>query len=232
MSYRYETHMHTAEGSRCARATAEEQVRFYKDMGFDGICVTDHFLGGNTTVPPELSWKRKIEMFCAAYEMAAEAGAKLGLKVFFGWEYADKGTDFLTYGLTKEWLLENEGLLQMSITNYLDYVRREGAFVAHAHPFREDFYIPCIQLMPRQVDAVEIVNANRKDFENYRAAEYARNYGLPALAGSDNHTAEKQKRLCGIETDTPIADGADFLRVLRSGEYRIFDTKGVSASGE
>ncbi|MBR4702953.1 MAG: PHP domain-containing protein [Oscillospiraceae bacterium] len=225
MSYRYETHMHTAEGSRCARATAEEQVRYYKDMGFDGICVTDHFLGGNTTVPPELTWKRKIEMFCAPYEKAAEAGEKLGLKVFFGWEYADKGTDFLTYGLDKEWLLRNEGLLLMSITNYLDFVRREGAFVAHAHPFREDFYIPCIQLMPRQVDAVEIVNANRKDFENYRAAEYARNYGLPALAGSDNHTAEKQKRLCGIETDAPIQDASDFLRVLRSGEYRIFDTK-------
>ena len=189
MSYRYETHLHTAEASRCARATAEEQVRYYKDAGFDGVCVTDHFLGGNTTVPPELSWRRKIEMFCAAYEKAAEAGEKLGLKVFFGWEYADKGTDFLTYGLDKDWLLRNEGFIQMSITNYLDFVRREGAFVAHAHPFREDFYIPCIQLMPRQVDAVEIVNANRKDFENDRAAEYARNYGLPALAGSDNHTA-------------------------------------------
>ena len=64
MSYRYETHMHTAECSRCARATAEEQVRFYKGMGFDGICVTDHFLGGNTPAPPELSWRKKIELFC------------------------------------------------------------------------------------------------------------------------------------------------------------------------
>ena len=78
--------------------------------------------------------------------------------------------------------------------------------------------------MPRQVDAVETVNANRKDFENERAAQYARNYGLKAIHGCDNHTAAKQKRLCGIETDVPIADGADFLRVLRSGEYRCFDT--------
>ena len=229
MSYRYETHMHTAEASRCARATAEEQVRFYKEMGFDGVCITDHFLGGNTTVPPELGWTRKIELFCAAYEKAAEAGEKYGLKVFFGWEYADKGTDFLTYGLTKDWLLQNEGFTRMSIKDYLDFVRREGAFVAHAHPFREDFYIPVLQLMPRQVYAVEIINANRKDFENERAAEYARNYGLPALAGSDNHTAGKQKRLCGIETEEPIPDGEAFLRVLRSGEYRIFDTREQSA---
>ena len=59
-------------------------------------------------------------MFCRGYELAAEAGEKLGLKVFFGWEYADKGSDFLTYGLDKAWLLEQEGMLQMSITNYLD----------------------------------------------------------------------------------------------------------------
>ncbi len=224
MKYRYETHMHTAEGSRCARATAEEQVRFYKDQGFDGICVTDHFLGGNTTVPPELCWPKKIEMYCHSYELAAEAGEKLGLKVFFGWEYADQGSDFLTYGLDKAWLLEMEGLLSMTITDYLDFVRSQGAFVVHAHPFREDFYIPRIQLMPRQVDAVETVNAGRKDFENERAAEYARNYGLPAIYGSDNHHASKQKRLCGIETETPITDGADFLRVLKSGAYSCFDT--------
>ncbi len=227
MSYRYEPHMHTAECSRCARATAAEQVRFYKDMGYDGICITDHFLGGNTTVPAELSWRRKIDMFCRGWELAAEEGEKVGLKVFFAWEYADKGkgTDFLTYGLDKAWLLENEGIVEMSVNAYLDFVRREGAFVAHAHPFREDFYIPFIQLMPRQVDAVETINANRKDQENERAAWYAQSYGLPAIAGSDNHTAGGQKRLCGIETDAPVEDMAGFTALLRSGNYRLFDTR-------
>jgi len=227
MKYRYETHMHTAECSRCARASAEEQLRYYADRGFSGVCITDHFLTGNTTVPAELSWKRRVELFCVGWEKAREAGDKLGVNVFFGWEHADqgKGTDFLTYGLSKEWLLDNEGLDRMSITAYLDFVRREGAFVAHAHPFREDFYIPYLQLMPRQVDAVEIINACRKDFENERAAEYARNYGLAVLAGSDNHSAGKQQRLCGIETDTPIRTDADFLQVLRSGSYKIFDTR-------
>lgn len=224
MSCRYETHMHTAEGSRCARASAEEQVRFYADQGYAGVCITDHFLGGNTTVPSELNWQQKIKMFCVGWEKAKEAGEKLGLKVFFAWEHANEGTDFLTYGLDKSWLLDHDNIDQMSIGSYLEFVRREGAFVAHAHPFREDFYIPRIQLMPRAVDAVEIVNANRKDFENELAAQYAQNYGLPATAGSDNHIAGKQKRLAGIETDEPIRDDADFLRVLKTGAYRIFDT--------
>ena len=113
----------------------------------------------------------------------------------------------------------------MPIVDYLQYVRREGALVIHAHPFREAPYIPYIQLLPRQVDGVEILNACRKDFENERAAEYARAYGLPVFAGGDNHSAAKQARLCGIDTEEPLESIQDFIRVFRSGEYRLFDTK-------
>lgn len=225
MSYRYETHCHSAESSRCARASAEEQVRFYLDQGFDGIFITDHFLGGNTTAPAELSPRRQLQILLRGYDNAREAGEKLGLKVFFGWEFAHLGCDFLTYGLSREWLLENEGLEKMPIGAYLDYVRREGAYVVHAHPFREDHYIPYIQLLPRKVDAVETVNANRMEFENRMAQLYAKNYGLSAIAGSDNHHAGIQKRLCGIETDEALQSEQDFIRTLRQGSYRLFDIR-------
>ena len=225
MSWRYETHCHTGEASRCARVPAEEQVRYYHSLGFDGIIITDHFLGGNTTAPAQLGWKRRIEILCSGYKNARAEGKRLGLKVFFGWEFAHLGCDFLTYGLSPEWLLENENLDQMPIVDYLQYVRREGALVIHAHPFREAPYIPYIQLLPRQVDGVEILNACRKDFENERAAEYARAYGLPVFAGGDNHSAAKQTRLCGIETEEPLESIRDFIRVFRAGEYRMFDSR-------
>ena len=61
--YRYETHTHTSEVSKCSRITAAELVRFYKKCGFDGICITDHFLNGNTTVPQGLKWTERIELF-------------------------------------------------------------------------------------------------------------------------------------------------------------------------
>lgn len=224
MSYRYETHCHTREASRCGRASGAEEVRFYRSMGFDGIIITDHFLGGNTTAPAQLGWKRKIEILCSGYRNALEEGQKLGLKVFFGWEFAHQGCDFLTYGLSPEWLLENEDLDKVPINEYLRYVRAEGALVIHAHPFREAMYIPAIQLFPRLVDGVEIINSNRTDFENERAAEYARAYGLPVFAGGDNHSADKQKRLSGLETERPLEDIGDFIRCFRAGEYRLFDT--------
>ena len=48
--FRYETHLHTAEGSGCASASGAEQARRYKALGYDGIIVTDHFFNGNCAV--------------------------------------------------------------------------------------------------------------------------------------------------------------------------------------
>ncbi len=225
MSYRYETHCHTRESSRCGKASGAEQARFYHSLGYDGIIVTDHFLGGNTTAPAFLGWRRRVEILCSGYYRTLEEGQKLGLKVFFGWEFAHLGCDFLTYGLSPEWLLENEDLDKLPIGEYLAYVRREGALVIHAHPFREAPYIPYIQLLPRQVDGVEIPKACRTENENERAAEYAKNYGLPVFAGGDNHTAAAQKRLCGIDTPEPIDSLQDFIRLFRTGSFTLFDIR-------
>ena len=52
MSYKYETHMHTAEASACATSTGAEMARAHKEAGYTGIFITDHFFNGNTTVPP------------------------------------------------------------------------------------------------------------------------------------------------------------------------------------
>ena len=41
--YKYELHMHTSEGSACARNTGAEMVDFYANMGYAGMVVTDHF---------------------------------------------------------------------------------------------------------------------------------------------------------------------------------------------
>jgi hypothetical protein len=65
--YKYETHAHTSEVSRCSRISAVDLVRFYKGIGFSGLCITDHFLNGNTTVPKDLSWSERIELFCRGY---------------------------------------------------------------------------------------------------------------------------------------------------------------------
>ena len=89
MGYRYETHLHTCQGSKCGRATGAEQARFYKEAGYQGVIITDHFCGGNTAMPKEGSWKERIDLYCKGYEDALEEGKKIGLDVFFGFETID-----------------------------------------------------------------------------------------------------------------------------------------------
>ncbi len=219
---RYETHCHTAESSACATASGEMQARFYKERGFKGIIVTDHFLNGNTRAPADLPWEQRVDILCSGYENAKKTGDEIGLDVFFGWEYAHYGNDFLTYGPDRQWLLKHPEVMELHPNDYFDLIHAEGGFVSHAHPFREDWYIDMIRLMPRKCDGCEIINSHRKQFENDMAKHYADSYGLLYTAGSDNHHANQQ-RLSGIETDEEIRDIKHFIEIIKSGNYRIFD---------
>ena len=219
--FKYETHAHTSEVSKCSSITAVELVRFYHTVGYSGLCITDHFLNGNTMVPRELSWAERIELFCSGYEKAHTEGKRIGIDVFFGWEYSYKGTDFLTYGLDKEWLLNQPDLLSLDVNEYCDLVHAHGGFIVQAHPFREASYLAMIRLLPRKVDAVEVDNACRTDFENKLADEYADNYNLLKLAGSDNHDG-RIPRLAGFAVDRRLTSIDQLIYAVRDGQTGIF----------
>lgn len=219
--YKYETHTHTSLVSKCSRITPESLVRYYKHLGYSGIFITDHFLNGNTTVSKELSWQDQIHKFCAGYDKALKEGQSLGLDVYFGLEYSYKGSDFLTYGLDKQWLLEHPDLLTLSLGEYCDLVRAEGGLIVHAHPFREDYYIDMIRLLPRKVDAVEVLNAGRTDLENDCARQYVDMYKLKIFAGTDTHH-DQQTILHGIQMKRRIKDEKDMVEALKKGETEIF----------
>ena len=220
--YKYETHCHTSETSRCSAINGIDLVQYYHSLGYSGVCITDHFFNGNTTVPKEIDWNKKTEMFAAGYNNAVAEGNKLGISVFFGWEYSYQGADFLTYGLSAEWLLANPTLMSWSLNEYLERARSDGAFIVHAHPFREAGYIPMIHLIPGRVDAVEIYNASMTDDVNLRAQWYADSYGLKPFAGSDMHS-DQRPRLCGIESEVLLSDVSEFTAILKRGEYNVFD---------
>ncbi|NLN48487.1 MAG: histidinol phosphatase, partial [Clostridiales bacterium] len=183
--YKYEMHTHTADVSRCATITAAELISHYKRHDYSGVCITNHFFNGNTTIKADLSWDDKVSLFASGYEMAAKEGKKYGINVFFGWEYSYSGTDFLTYNLSIQWLRKHPEIMDMHVNDYLDFARSEGGFIVHAHPFREANYIPMIRLFPRKVDGVEVNNSSMIDFVNDLADKYADNYDLLKSVGSD-----------------------------------------------
>ncbi len=195
--YLYETHLHTNQASACAHNTGAEMARAAKEYGYTGIVVTDHNWGGNTCVPRTLPWREWVDEFTKGYQDAYEYGIKHDLDVFFGYEAGYNATEFLIYGLTPEWLKSHPEIKDASIEEQLELVHSGGGIVVHAHPFREESYIPEIRLFPDYVDAVEGINAthscrrsqshNNPAFDD-RAVAYAREHHLPMTAGSDVHS--------------------------------------------
>ena len=220
--YKYETHLHTAPVSACAHATVRQSLEFYKSIGYDGVFITNHFIDGNISVDRTKSYAEMIEFYFSDYEEGLEIGKELGIKVFCGVEQSYGGTDFLIYGLDKQWFLAHPEIMQMKKSDELALFMKSGALVIQAHPFREANYIDHIRLFPRRVHGVEIINACRTDFENKMAALYAESYGLIPFAGSDNHSAEMQRFLAGMESEAPITDERDFVNSVQNGEMKIF----------
>ncbi len=214
--------MHTLPVSKCARQSVRQNLEFYASLGYDGIFITNHFLDGNINIDKELPYEEKIEFYFSDYYEALKLSEEMGIKVFLGVEISYRGTDFLIFGLDKDWFLSHPEIMDMRKSEELAFLIENGALVIQAHPYREDRHINHIRLFPRCVHGIETINASRPDFENAMAHAYADAYGLLKIAGSDNHAGHNAKRLAGIETKTPLIDEKDFINRVKSGDIKIF----------
>lgn len=230
--YLYETHLHTAPVSRCARGGVRESVEYYKSLGYAGLFITDHFIDGNINIDPSLPYDERINFYFSAYEEAYRVGREIGIDVFCGVEASYLGTDFLIYGIGKDWFLAHPETEHMERTTQLTLMAEAGALLIQAHPFREAPYIDHIRLFPRHVHGIEIYNACRPEFENSMAAKYAEHYGLPTFAGTDNHSAHFQRILGGVSSEIPVKDEAHFVELFKSGAltpFRLDADSGIGA---
>ena len=156
--YFYDTHVHTSEASACAKNTGAEMARAAKAAGYTGIIITNHAWNGNTCIDPSLPWETWVEAFCKGYENAKKEGKKIGLSVFFGYESNFDGTEFLVYGLDKEWLIRHPQIKKATVEQQFKMVHDGGGIVIQAHPYREADYIPRVRLYPTDSDLTEIFN--------------------------------------------------------------------------
>ena len=229
-AYFYETHLHTYPVSKCAKTTVRETLEAYIAFGYDGVFITNHFLDGNINIDRALPYEERIHFYFSDYEEGVRIGEELGIQVFCGVEMSYQGTDFLVYGLDKEWFLAHPEIEDMKRTAQLSFLAESGALIIQAHPFREASYIDHIRLFPRNVHGVETYNACRTPFENGMAEMYANHYGLPVFSGSDNHQGGKQKRLGGMQSDTPIKNERDFISRFMNGQLQLILEKNQEES--
>jgi hypothetical protein len=222
VAYLYETHLHTAGVSKCAVSGGADYIAGYKDKGYSGIIVTDHFFNANTALSRRLPWEEWVIRFCRGYELAKEEGDKQGLDVFFGWEETFDGCDdYLIYGLDKEWLLAHPECRKWSRGEQYRAVREAGGCVVQAHPFRQRVYISRVILSTGCVDAIEAVNGGHEDFScDALAYRYANKIGKPVTAGTDIHDADciYCNDLFGVYSPKKLNSIADFVNMILNNE--------------
>ena len=233
MVYRYDLHCHTKEGSKCSDISVTEMVELYYEMGYSGICITDHF-SGMTTIPDNTPWKERILIHYDIYEKARKAGEKWGLSVFFGIEYSPVyelkqmtkciGIDFIIINLSKEWLVKNQTAFYGTDREQLNNLRKAGGFIIHAHPIIYKQDIQQIQLYQNCIDAVEIINGGLNEINNNSALNYARAYGLIETAGTDIHRFD-QKIMAGIETETPYSTIEGLVNAIKKRKAKPFSVE-------
>ncbi|MCL2775115.1 MAG: PHP domain-containing protein [Oscillospiraceae bacterium] len=217
--YKVETHLHTSQASACGCNTGAEMAKGCKKAGYCAIVVTDHFFNGNTAIHGNYIWDERVSLFMKGYEDAKQKGDKIGLDVYFGFEFCSRGTEFLIYNFGEENLRAYPEIMGDSTEKVLTRIKNEGGFIIHAHPYRVEPYIwqPGRQF-PEYIDAVEVINTSNKLREyNRQALEYAQKYNLIQFSGSDTHWNSYYEG--GLAFERKPESLSDIINMVKENKY-------------
>lgn len=213
-SYKFDTHVHTSETSPCGKVSGAELVHLYKEAGYAGVIITDHYYDQYFEDLPCPSWEEKVDMYLAGYKKASIEGERIGLSVILGMELTFSGTldDFLIYGIDEEFLKENKELYKLDLESFRKLIKGKDFLTYQAHPFRS--YINLAN--PLLLDGVEVYNGNpRHDSQNHLAYEFATKNSLRMSSGSDFHQVGDLAR-GGIILPEDITSPRELAHILKS----------------
>lgn len=220
MSYKYELHSHTTETSQCAQITAKELVEKYKELGYSGIVITNHYSDFTFSLKEIFNKKLRSEHYLKGYREAKKYETE-DFSVLLGLElrFFLNGNDYLIYGITEELVEKAPFLLPMYLKRTSEFFKKHGCIIIQAHPYRPYIY----RANPKFLDGVEVVNGKSTEEENDKALKWAekKNFKIKT-SGSDCHR-ESGAGISGIITNEPIKTNDDLLRILKSGEFEIIE---------
>ncbi len=223
--YKYELHAHTSECDRCAHLSARELVHLYKNAGYDGMVITDHYIEYFYTLwfPDEiegLTHEQQVTRWLKGFHTAKEEGDKIGFVVLPGAEVRFNGypNDYLIYGLQEDFFYIVPRLNELQDVYELLSLLPPDVCVVQAHPFRDEMVVTT----PKGLFGLEVYNGGTEKFRNEIARQFACHYKLAMTSGSDIHSMDRLAK-GGIMTTMKIETPKDLIAVLRNGEYSLIE---------
>ena len=223
---KFELHVHTAENDLVAKEGGASIVRLYKEKGYDGVVITDHYFAiFYEWFKEELSGcdhKGIIDRWLKGYRAAKEEGDKLGFTVLLGAEVRFDGpmiNDYLVYGIDEDFLYNAPLLNRLNSLEEMLEILPENAIVVQAHPFRDNMTVKS----PENIFGIEVYNGGTPELRNKLAKNFAGYYNKPMTSGSDFHDVGALAK-GGITTEKTIKSTEDLISVLKSGNYSIIES--------
>lgn len=221
--YKYDLHIHTSETSPCGMIAATDMIKVYKEKGYQGLVITDHYRKIFFRKSHGANWDEKVDDFLEGYQNAKEEARKYDMDVLLGIEIAfmennEKANDYLVYGITEEMLKKPPNLLDLGIVGLSKFCRENDLLLYQAHPLRGYCYLEDIALL----DGVEVHNGNpRHNSNNDKTEKIAKEHDLLMISGSDYHEIGDED--CGgIITSKRIKTNEDLIKVLKNRDYTLF----------
>ena len=188
-------HMHIWPTSTDSYMTLEDAVDQAKELGLDGICITDH---------DSLEIKEKANRY----------SEKIGYPIFVGVEILTYQGDVVVFGMDE---LPDR---MLHVEELLDLVEEEGGAAIAAHPFRKnnrglgegigDIYA--------RLAGVEVLNGNTPIDLNVEADNLTRELEIGRVGASDAHHKHEVGRYA-TKFDKRISSIEELVYELRSGNF-------------
>lgn len=220
--YRIELHAHTSPASSCGRATPEEVIKAYHEIGFDGIVLQNHFLFQKDGMDK----KEYLDRYLDDYHRAVSAAGPLGFRVYLGAEirFTENVNDYLVFGVNREMLEEIYDLLPYGLANFRKEYSMPKSLLVQAHPRRDKME----EVDPSLLDGVEIFNMhpNHNSRNGLTSAAVKANGFSVVTAGSDfHHPNLGHEGLSALRASVLPEDCFEISRILREGDY-LFELAG------
>lgn len=207
-------HAHSSKISKCCQTDAEGAIKIAREVGLDGIVLTNHYQKSYISNGDVASF---ADRYVREYYDAKEIGDRLNMKVFFGIEVTAElypGVHILIYGVGEEFIRQNLEMYDYTQKLLYERVKEFGGAMIQAHPFRNGTSI----IDTEYLDGIEI-NCHplyKKSFSE-EIQENAGKYNLTVTCGGDFH-ADTYRPKCGVYLPDTVGNSCELSEYILNAE--------------